>query len=123
MRLVYRKASRDTTRNHRQVWIRARAALGMRSAAEDLYDREFLFLEGGREFWIPVYKQTAIWLERELEDGDLVDAYVFYAGGVKENGAFRPVFLAMEVEFVKEALGVLAVEGEPHWKEYLEAWA
>ena len=38
------------------------------------------------------------------------------------RGGFTPQEYEREIAFVKETLGNLA-PGEPHWQEYLAAWA
>ncbi|HVF48076.1 MAG TPA: hypothetical protein VNA17_10955 [Pyrinomonadaceae bacterium] len=42
---------------------------------------EFLFLERGKEFWMPVQKGTAQAIARDLKAGDEIVIYYFYLGG------------------------------------------
>ena len=51
-----------------------------------LFEREFLFKECERDFWLPVQKQISEHFSKELEPGDMVTIYLFFAGGIKTKG-------------------------------------
>ena len=69
------------------------------------------------------------WRAGQIEDirryceTDVMNTYLLYCRFQKMRGGFTEAEYGREVEFVKEALGLLAVEGGAHWKEYLGAWS
>jgi predicted PolB exonuclease-like 3'-5' exonuclease len=71
----------------------------------------------------------AAWRAGQIEDirryceTDVMNTYLLYCRFQKMRAGLTEAEYAREIEFVKEALGLLAVEGEGHWQEYLEAWA
>ena len=68
------------------------------------------------------------WRAGQIEDirryceTDVMNTYLLYCRFQKMRGGFTEAEYGREIEFVKEALALLAVDGEGHWKEYLEAW-
>ena len=67
-------------------------------------------------------------LDGKLEDirryceTDVMNTYLLYCRFQKMRGGFTEAEYEQEIAFVKETLAGLA-PGEPHWQEYLAAWA
>lgn len=61
-----------------KLWNESR---GMPASNADLLLEEFLFLERGNEYWMPVVKGTAQAIEKDLRPGEEVIIYYFYLGG------------------------------------------
>ncbi len=59
-------------------------------------DREYLFKECDREYWIPVQKQVAAYFPKELKDGDRITLYLMAVGGVRPKDGWEFLFLANE---------------------------
>ena len=64
------------------------------------YEEEYLFEEGGKEYWLQVQKPVAAYFERELRPGEPVDLYALAAGGVLENGTWRWVIPVEEFQSI-----------------------
>ncbi|MBN9371283.1 3'-5' exonuclease [Hydrogenophaga sp. YM1] len=59
---------------------------------------------------------------RRYCETDVMNTYLMYCRFQKMRGGFTPDEYEREIAYVKETLGGLA-PGEPHWQEYLAAWA
>lgn len=59
---------------------------------------------------------------RRYCETDVMNTYLLYCRFQKMRGGFTEAEYGREIEFVKEALALLAAEGEGHWTEYLAAW-
>ena len=80
-----------------------------------------LGMDGSQVF--AAWRAGQIEVIRRYCETDVMNTYLLYCRFQKMRGGFTEAEYGREVEFVKEALGLLAAEGEGHWKEYLEAWA
>jgi hypothetical protein len=58
---------------------------------------------------------------RRYCETDVMNTYLLYCRFQKMRGGFTEGEYEQEIAFVKETLGGLA-PGEPHWREYLDAW-
>lgn len=63
-----------------------------------LFDREYLFRSGAKDFWLPVQGQVAAYFTTELKAGQTVMLYLRNAGGYRTGGAWNWVFLVEEFE-------------------------
>jgi hypothetical protein len=65
-----------------------------------LYESEFLFKEGGREYWIPVQKKVAEAILKELRANDMITLFVVHVGGRKAalKSDFEWLFLSSAFE-------------------------
>jgi 3'-5' exonuclease len=59
---------------------------------------------------------------RRYCETDVMNTYLLYCRFQKMRCGFTEAEYAQEIEFVKQTLGELA-PNEPHWQEYLAAWA
>ena len=59
---------------------------------------------------------------RRYCETDVMNTYLLYCRFQKMRGGLTEAEYAQEIDFVKATLGNLA-PGEPHWQEYLAAWA
>jgi predicted PolB exonuclease-like 3'-5' exonuclease len=59
---------------------------------------------------------------RRYCETDVMNTYLLYCRFQKMRGGFTEAEYEREIAFVRETLGGLAGEREPHWQEYLEAW-
>jgi hypothetical protein len=48
-----------------------------------LYENEFLFMEGDREYWIPVQKKVEEAMLKEIKANDMMTLFVVHVGGRK----------------------------------------
>lgn len=62
------------------------------------YERDFLFTEGGVEYWLPVQKKVSAYFPKELKEGDDVDIYIVRAGGVCSKKVCDWLFLVEEFQ-------------------------
>jgi hypothetical protein len=102
-RAVYTGQSRPLDQR-RQAFITAFASTSVgndRYAA--LYQREYRFTEGGRDWWLPVQSQVAGYFARELKPGQPVTLYVRNAGGFRLSDSWDWVFLVEEYDTPEDA--------------------
>jgi predicted PolB exonuclease-like 3'-5' exonuclease len=59
---------------------------------------------------------------RRYCETDVMNTYLVYCRFQKMRGGLTEAEYAQEIDFVKATLGNLAPM-EPHWQEYLAAWA
>lgn len=50
-----------------------------------LYENEFLFKEGDKEYWIPVQKKVAEAMLKEIKADDMITLFVIHVGGRKAS--------------------------------------
>jgi hypothetical protein len=97
-RAVYTGQSRPLDQRH-QAFIIAFASTSLgndRYAA--LYQREYRFTEGGRDWWLPVQSQVASYFGKELKAGQPVWLYIRNAGGFRLSDSWDWVFLVEEFD-------------------------
>jgi hypothetical protein len=66
------------------------------SSYAGLYQREYLFRAGGKDFWLPVQTQVAGYFATELASGTPVTLYLRNAGGYRSAKDWDWVFLVEE---------------------------
>ncbi len=64
----------------------------------NLYQREYLFKAGGRDYWLPVQVQVAAYFQRELKAGQPVTLYIRNAGGFRASDSWDWMFLVEEFD-------------------------
>ncbi|MCA1849468.1 MAG: hypothetical protein LC672_00075 [Acidobacteria bacterium] len=62
------------------------------------YERDFLFMEGEVEYWLPVQKKVSAYFPKQLKEGEEVDIYVVRAGGVCSKKVCDWLFLVEEFQ-------------------------
>ena len=97
IRVKYMGKSRpisDVKKDFLKKWAQTFAGNAEAYAAH--YERDFLFTEGGVEYWLPVQKKVSTHFPKELKEGEEVDIYIVRAGGVCSKKVCRrkrgPVF-------------------------------
>jgi len=73
-----KRAVSEYGKSYIKLWNESR---GMPASNVDLLLEEFLFLERGNEYWMPVVKGTAQAIGKDLRPGEEVIIYYFYLGG------------------------------------------
>src|SRR3954464_12518780 len=68
------------------------------------------------------YREGKLEEIRRYCETDVMNTYLLYCRFQKMRCSFTEAEYAQEIAFVRDALGGLAHD-EPHWKEYLAAWA
>jgi len=96
VRVVYTGKSREITPRRREViseWAKARK---VSKEVVDLFEHELLFVEGSKEYWIPVQEQLIPYLRRDVKTGETVELLVIWIGARKEMRQVEWVFLVNE---------------------------
>ena len=83
----------DAKKNLFKMW---QGTLQIDPKVLDQLDKEYLFKECDREYWIPVQKQVAAYFPKELKEGDTITLYLMIVGGVKEKEGWDIIFLTNE---------------------------
>jgi hypothetical protein len=97
-RAVYTGQSRPLDQR-KQAFINAFASTNLgndRYAA--LYEREYRFIAGGQDWWLPVQSQVASYFGKELKAGQPVWLYIRNAGGFRLSDSWDWVFLVEEFD-------------------------
>ena len=58
----------------------------------ELIEKEYLFRECGKEYWIPVQKPAARDLPTDLKSGDKITLYIMMVGGTETKGKWDWMF-------------------------------
>lgn len=115
VRAVYTGQSRPLDpRNQAFIITFASSSIG-NSQYASLYEREYLFKAGGRDYWLPVQAQVAAYFPKELKAGEPVTLYVRNAGGFRNSDSWAWMFLVEEYDSPggKPAPGQPAPKGRP----------
>jgi hypothetical protein len=78
-----------------------------------LYQREYRFTEGGKDWWLPVQSQVAAYFAKELKPGQPVMLYVRNAGGFRLSDSWDWVFLVEEFDTPEDAAPAPQDKGKP----------
>lgn len=95
---VYSGSSRKVSDKKKEVitaWLRV---FGKPAEYLDLFESEYLFIEDGKEYWLPVQKQVAAFFEKELRKSAKVNLYAAWVGAFRDSGGTEHVFLINEFE-------------------------
>ncbi len=57
-----------------------------------ILDKEFLFKECGKEYWIPVQKPAAKDFPEDMKAGDKITLYLMMVGGIEDKGNWDWIF-------------------------------
>ena len=98
VRLRYFGTSRPISATRREVLRNWQKSFKMPDETVRLFEKEFLFKEGDKEFWLVVQQKVSSYFTKELKDGDWVTVYLFLAGGMRTTGKMDLVFLVNEFE-------------------------
>lgn len=103
IRLKYVGASRPISADRMAMLKIWNESLGLKSNGKDIdltaiLEKEFLFTECGREYWLPVQKQVSAFFPKELKEGQMVTLYLMVAGGYKFTDKWDYVFVVSEFQ-------------------------
>ncbi len=59
----------------------------------ELLDKEFLFKECDKEYWVPVQTPAANDFPQDMKKGDKITLYLMVVGGIETNGEWEFVYL------------------------------
>ncbi|HVF45305.1 MAG TPA: hypothetical protein VM936_19925 [Pyrinomonadaceae bacterium] len=65
-----------------RLWVETR---DVPAGNADMLAEEYLFKEGGKEYWLPVHRQLVPFFDKELKPGDEITAFFFFLGGYDEK--------------------------------------
>ena len=96
--VMYTGSSRKVSDKKKEViaaWLRVFA-----KPAEylELFESEYLFIEEGKEYWLPAQKQVASFFEKELRKSDKVNLFAVWVGARRDSTGTEHVFLINEFE-------------------------
>jgi hypothetical protein len=63
-----------------------------------LYEREYLYLEGEVEYWLPTSTPIMKYFDKELKPGDKMDLYLISIGAYRSRGNIDCVLLVEEFQ-------------------------
>jgi len=99
VRLKYVGTSRLLSAERKELLNNWQKSFNIKPETANLFEKEFLFKECEKEYWLPVQKQVASYFPKELKEGEMITLYLFFGGGVKTNEKADYLFLVNE--FVK----------------------
>ena len=94
--VIYKGESRPIDRNRRQLIARWGLSYKRDSSLVADFQREYLFQEGTKLFWLPVQDTVASFFPKELRPGDRVRVFVMLLGGHFENDKITWAFIVNE---------------------------
>lgn len=92
IRLEYAGQSRSLTKEKLGLFKIWQESLGVDPRLNDMLDKEFLFKECGKEYWIPVQKPAAQDFPTDLKNGDRITLYLMMVGGIEDKGNWDFIF-------------------------------
>ena len=64
----------------------------------DLYDTEYLYLEGDKEYWLPTETPITKYFDKELKPNDKMVLFLISAGAYRDKGTIDCVLLVEEYQ-------------------------
>ena len=98
VRLRYVGTSRPIGPQRKEILGNWKTSFQIPTEIVNLFEKEFLFKECNKEFWLPVQTKVSSYFTKELKEGDMVTVYLFLAGGLKVDGKWGLLFLVNEFE-------------------------
>ena len=98
VRLQYVGTSRPFSAERKELLENWKRSFKINDETAAMFEREFLFRECGKDFWLPVQKQVAAYFPKELKEGEMITLYLFFGGGVKTKEKSDFLFLVSEFE-------------------------
>lgn len=92
VRLEYAGKSRVLSKEKVSLFKIWQESLQVDSRLLSILDKEFLFRECGKEYWIPVQKPAANDFPEDFKDGDKITLYLMMVGGIEDKGNWDWVF-------------------------------
>ncbi len=77
-----------------KIWMESLNIKGSNSASAplDLLDKEYLFKECEKEYWIPVQIPAANDFPKDMKKGDRVTLFLMMVGGIEDKGKWDFIF-------------------------------
>jgi hypothetical protein len=92
IRLEYAGKSRVIAKEKLNLFKIWQESLEVDSRLFSILDKEFLFKECGKEYWIPVQKPAANDFPEDFKSGDKITLYLMMVGGLEDKGNWDWVF-------------------------------
>lgn len=92
VRLEYLGKSRVLSKEKVGLFKIWQEALEVDSRLLSILDKEFLFKECDKEYWIPVQKPAANDFPEDFKSGDKITLYLMMVGGIEDKGTWDWVF-------------------------------
>jgi hypothetical protein len=92
IRLEYAGQSRALSKEKLGLFKIWQESFEIDSKLNDMLDKEFLFKECGKEYWIPVQKPAAQDFPTDLKNGDKITLYLMMVGGIEDKGNWDFIF-------------------------------
>lgn len=99
VRLKYIGTSRLLSTERKELLNNWKKSFDIKAEIVDLFEKEYLFKECDKDYWLLVQKPVAAFFPKELKEGEMVTLYLFFGGGVKSKEKSDYLFLVNE--FVK----------------------
>lgn len=84
-----------------------------------LFEREYRFTAGGKDWWLPVQSQVASYFGKELKAGQPVTLYIRNAGGFRGAAEWDWIFLVEEYDTPSGAKDAPPEKGKPGARKLL----
>lgn len=98
VRLKYIGTSRLLSAERKELLNHWKTSFSIKPEAANLFEKEFLFKECDKEYWLVVQKPVASYFPKELKEGEMITLYLFFGGGVKTIEKADYLFLVNEFE-------------------------
>ena len=98
VRVKYIGTSRPLSPERKEILNAWKTTHNIKPEIVALFEKEFLFKECEKEYWLPVQKQVAEFFPKELKEGEMITLYLIYGGGLKTPERADFLFLVNEFE-------------------------
>ena len=98
IRVKYVGTSRPISPAGREILKNWQTAFKVPVETVNLFEKEYLFIECDREFWMPVQQSVSTYFPKELKAGDMITIFTILAGGLRTSGKLELLFLVNEFE-------------------------
>lgn len=98
VKMQYVGTSRPLSAEHKDLLENWKKSFKISEKVAAMFENEFLFREGEKDFWLPVQKQVASYFPKELKKDEIVTLYLFFGGGVKTREKSEYLFLVNDFE-------------------------
>ena len=92
--LEYTGLERPFAPDRKSVFRRWLRSMGRDTSRAALYEIEWLFREGEREFWLPMPNEVLSWGRENVQPGERVEVFVLWLGVVTVGGKADWLFIA-----------------------------
>lgn len=98
IRLEYAGESRKISKERMGLFKIWTESLNVKSSNSEtdilsMFDKEYLFKECDKQYWIPVQTRTANDFPKDFKKGDKITLYLMMIGGIEDKGKWDFIFL------------------------------